>query len=64
MTAAAGSPCSPTRQMTRIANAASAPSVSQGSTPSIARRIFNGHLSDTIDLLGLIDREALGAGRS
>jgi hypothetical protein len=29
----------------------------------VARRIFNGHLADTIELLRLIDGEAVGAGR-
>ena len=28
----------------------------------VARRIFNAHLSDTIDLLRLVDTEAVGAG--
>jgi ArsR family transcriptional regulator len=28
----------------------------------VARRIFNGHLSDTIDLLRLVDAESVGAG--
>ena len=30
----------------------------------VARRIFNGHLSDAIELLRLIDGEAVGAERS
>jgi len=30
----------------------------------VARGIFNGHLADTIDLLRLIDGDAVGAGRS
>ena len=30
----------------------------------VARRIFNGHLADTIDLLRLVDGEAVGAGRA
>ena len=30
----------------------------------VARRIFNGHLSDTIELLRLIDGEVVGAGGS
>jgi len=30
----------------------------------VARRIFNGHLADTIDLLRLVDAEPIGAGRA
>ncbi len=30
----------------------------------VARRIFNGHLADTIDMLRLVDAESLGAGRT
>lgn len=30
----------------------------------VARRIFNGHLADTIDMLRLVDAEPLGAGRT
>ena len=29
----------------------------------VARRVFNAHLSDTIDLLKLVDREAVAAGQ-
>jgi DNA-binding transcriptional ArsR family regulator len=29
----------------------------------VARRIFNGHLADTIDMLRLVDAEPIGAGR-
>jgi DNA-binding transcriptional ArsR family regulator len=30
----------------------------------VARRIFNGHLADTIDMLRLVDAEPIGAGRT
>lgn len=30
----------------------------------VARRIFNGHLTDTIDMLRLVDAEPIGAGRT
>ena len=30
----------------------------------VARRIFNGHLADTIDMLRLVDAEPIGAGRA
>lgn len=30
----------------------------------VARRIFNGHLADAIDMLRLVDAEPIGAGRT